>query len=256
MEVATYLEEDRVEAGHWWFKGRRRLFGEILRQCGIGKSDAILDAGTSSGNNLRLLRDLGFENYRGLEMSAEAIAISDRKGLGPVDRGDICAMPFSEGSFDFILATDIIEHVDDDDRALSELRRVLKPGGRCLITVPAFPSLWGHQDIVSHHKRRYRSAPLLAKVNAAGLRPVTSYHFNYLLFLPIWAARQVMRTVTSTPRNENTLNPWPLNLMLGWIFGFDVATAPRLRPPFGVSLLILCERPQDGRGDGRSAGGR
>ena len=199
MEAATYLEEDRVEAAHWWFKGRRKLFGAILRQCGVGKGAAILDAGTSSGNNLRLLRDLGFANYRGLELSAEAIALSDLKGLGPVERGDICAMPFGAGSFDFVLATDIIEHVDADDRALAEIRRVLKPGGRCLITVPAFPSLWGHQDIVSHHKRRYRSAPLLAKIQAVGLRPLTSYHFNYLLFLPIWAARHVMRAVTATP---------------------------------------------------------
>jgi SAM-dependent methyltransferase len=242
MEAETYLQEDLVEADHWWFKGRRRLFGAILRQCEVGKRAAILDAGTSSGNNLRLLRDLGFESYRGLELSAEAIAISDRKGLGPVERGDICAMPFSDGSFDFVLATDIIEHVEDDDRALSEIRRVLKPGGRCLITVPAFPSLWGHQDVVSHHKRRYRSARLLAKVEAAGLRPLNSYHFNYLLFLPIWAARQVMRAVTSTPRNENSLNAPLLNVLLGWIFAFDVATAPHLRPPFGVSLLVLCER--------------
>jgi SAM-dependent methyltransferase len=243
MEVATYLEEDRVEADHWWFKGRRKLFGAILRQCGIGRGAAILDAGTSSGNNLRLLRDLGFDNYRGLELSADAIALSDRKGLGPVERGDICAMPFADGTFDFVLATDIIEHVDDDDGALAEIRRVLRAGGRCLVTVPAFPSLWGHQDIVSHHKRRYRSASLLAKVKAAGLRPLVSYHFNYLLFLPIWAARQVMRMSTSTPRNENTLNPRPLNLVLDWVFGLDVATAPHLRPPFGVSLLILCERP-------------
>ena len=153
-------------------------------------------------------------------------------------------MPFGDGSFDFVFATDIIEHIEDDDRALAELRRVLKPGGHCLITVPAFPSLWGHQDIVSHHKRRYRSASLMAKVAATGLRPSVSYHFNYLLFVPIWLARQAMRHLTSTPRNENTLNPRLLNRVLTWVFDIDVATAPHLRPSFGVSLLILCERPE------------
>jgi SAM-dependent methyltransferase len=245
MEITAYFEEDEVEATHWWFKGRRKLFGEILAACGIGKGDAILDAGTSSGSNLRLLRDLGFRNYRGLELSPEAIAISDRKGLGPVERGDICAMPFADGSFDFVFSTDILEHVEDDNRALSEIHRVLKPGGRCLITVPAFPSLWGHHDTITHHKRRYRQAPLLKQVKAAGLRTLTSYHFNYLLFLPIWMVRAVMRRVSSKPRNDNLLNFGLLNALLTLVFDFDIATAPHLQPPFGVSLLVLCQRPAE-----------
>ena len=69
MDPTTYDDESAVEADHWWFKGRRRLFGGILRQIGVPRDARILDAGTSSGTNLRLMREAGFTNYVGLEIS-------------------------------------------------------------------------------------------------------------------------------------------------------------------------------------------
>jgi SAM-dependent methyltransferase len=245
MEASSYCYEDRVEADHWWFRGRRALFGRVLRSIPVASDSRVLDAGTSSGTNLRLLRDLRFTNYVGLELSAEAIALCRQKGLGPIERGDICNMPFAERSFAFVFATDVIEHVERDDLALSEIRRVLVPGGHCLVTVPAFPSLWGHQDIVSHHLRRYRRGPLLAAIKAAGLEPVRVYHFNYLLFLPIWCMRMLMRKFVKQPTNENKVNAPLLNAVLHAVFSLDVLTAPILRPPFGVSLLVLCRRPAE-----------
>ena len=242
MEAATYADESAVEADHWWFKGRRLLFGRILRQLRVARDARILDAGTSSGTNLRLLRDSGFSNYVGLDINQQAIELCAEKGLGPIRRGDVCAMPFEERSFDFIFATDIIEHVESDDLALGEITRILKPGAYCLITVPAFPSLWGHQDIVSHHKRRYRQHLLLDQLVTAGLLPVASYHFNYLLFMPIWLARISMRMLGLAPQSENRVNAPLLNIVLYWLFSFDVITAPHLKPPFGVSVLALCKK--------------
>jgi SAM-dependent methyltransferase len=243
MEASSYTFEDQVEADHWWFRGRRALFGSVLKQIPVRPDSRVLDAGTSSGTNLRLLRDLRFIDYRGLEISEEAITICARKGLGPIERGDICSIPFPNGRFDFVFATDVIEHVDRDDLALAEIARVLAPGGHCLVTVPAFPSLWGHQDVVSHHRRRYRAKPLLALIRQARLEPVVVYHFNYLLFLPIWCARRIMGAVLKQPTNENRVNtPW-LNRLLEVLFRLDVATAPIIRPGFGTSLLVLCRKP-------------
>jgi len=248
MEATSYSDDDRVEAFHWWFKGRRALFGRILRQLGIAQKASVLDAGTSVGTNLRLLRDAGYTNFRGLELSERAIAICTEKGLGPIERGDICQMPFHDRTFDFVLATDVIEHIDRDDTALKEIRRVLKPGGYCLVTVPAFPSLWGHQDVQNHHKRRYRLKPLLDLIRESGLAPETWYHFNFLLFLPIWCMRQILRRFAEAPRSEIRMNTPLTNRILDWIFAIDLRMAPILKPAFGVSLLVLCRRPLDGTG--------
>ena len=152
-------------------------------------------------------------------------------------------MPFDDGQFDLVLATDVIEHVDDDLLALREVHRVLAPGGYALITVPAFESLWGLQDEVAHHKRRYRMRPLLELVSAAGLTTVRSYHFNYLLFVPIFLARNAIRLLRVTASSENDINTPALNAVLRQVFLLDVRTAPVLKPPFGVSILALAQKP-------------
>lgn len=242
MQTSAYAVEAEVEGTHWWFVGRRRLFGRELMRAGLPVNARTLDVGTSTGSNLRLLRDAGFTNVTGLDMSPDAIRFCESKGFGPVRQGSVCAMPFPDASFDLVLATDIIEHVDDDALALTEVVRVLAPGGRVLITVPAFPSLWGLQDEVALHKRRYRLSPLLDLVRRVGLRPAETYYFNYLLFAPIWLARQVIRYARIDLRSEGEVNTPALNALLKGIFRADVSTARLLRPPFGVSILVLAEK--------------
>ncbi|MBL0141887.1 MAG: class I SAM-dependent methyltransferase [Betaproteobacteria bacterium] len=242
MDSATYAVESQVEQTHWWFVGRRRLFRAHIEALRLPADAAVLDVGTSTGTNLRLLKEMGFTRYRGLDPSPDAIRWCAEKGLGVVDQGTVAAIPFPDATFDLVIATDIIEHVDDDVGALAELRRVLKPGGTLLLTVPAFPSLWGLQDEVAHHKRRYRAGPLLERVTRAGLACRESYHFNFLLFVPIWLARQVIRLLGIRLESENQVNTPALNGILKAIFAADVALARVLRPPFGVSILALAER--------------
>ena len=244
MQTSVYAADSRLQEGHWWYVGRRQLFGDLLRGLSLSPDVAILEVGTSAGTNLRMLRELGFTNVTGLDFSDEAIRLCAEKGLGIVRKGDITAMPFDENAFSLVLATDIIEHVDDDARALAEIARVLEPGGTALITVPAFPSLWGLQDIVSNHKRRYRIANLVARVEEAGLVVERRFHFNYLLFGPIWAARQLMKVVRHDFGSESEVNTPLMNRLLAALFRLDVATAPHLSPPFGVSILALARKPR------------
>ena len=242
MECTTYAVEAEVEATHWWFTERRRLFGNVIAAMELPLDARILDIGTSTGTNLRMLRDLGFTRFEGLDRSEEAIQWCAEKGLGKVTAGDVCALPFPDASFDLVLATDIIEHVDDDAMALREINRILKPEGRALITVPAFQMLWGLQDDVSHHKRRYLARDLLQRANAAGMRVFSKFYFNYILFLPILFARTVIRLGRVKMQSENELNSPLVNKVLRTIFRFDVWSAPWLRPPFGVSYLVVAGR--------------
>jgi SAM-dependent methyltransferase len=249
MESGVYAVEAEVEATHWWFAGRRGIFAREIARLSLARDGAVLDIGSGTGANLRLLRDLGFRNATGLDASAEAIRYCGEKGLGPVRCGDAERLPFADRQFDLVLATDVIEHVGDDLAALREIRRVLSPRGAALLTVPAFPSLWGLQDEVGGHKRRYRMSALLDLHRRAGLVPGRHYHFNYLLFAPIWLARRAIELLGVRLRSENELNAPVLNWILEQIFHLDGLTAPLLRPPFGVSALVVAtpERPPSPR---------
>jgi SAM-dependent methyltransferase len=242
VQPEVYEVEAEVEPTHWWFVGRRRLFARELTRAGLRSDSRVLDVGPGTGANLRLLRDLRVSDVVGLENNEMAIRFCLSKGLGDMRRGDICAMPFEDGSFDFVLATDVIEHVDDDAGALHEIARVLKGCGKALIAVPAFPSLWGLQDEVALHKRRYRMKSLLQKMSAAGLEPLHSYYFNYLLFAPIWLARRLIALFGIKGASENEFNSPLVNRLLSAVFLLDVSTAPKLRPPFGVSILVVGQK--------------
>lgn len=246
MKTETYSLEKDIEETHWWFTGRRRLFARELLSLGLKRDCPTLDIGTSTGANLRLLRDQGFTNVKGIDPYDDAILACAEKGLGTVMKGDITALPVASGSVDLIMATDVIEHVDDDGLALREIERVLAPGGYVLLTVPAFQSLWGLQDEISLHKRRYRKSPLVDLVLASGLKPIRHYYFNFLLFGPIWVARQLIRLLPVKVKGENEVNSPLLNRILTAVFSLDVRIAPLLRPPFGVSIAILaCKAGSD-----------
>lgn len=203
---------------------------------------SVLDVGTSTGTNLRMLREMGIASVTGLEMSISAIKYCESKGLGPIVLGDICEVPMRSDQFDLVLATDIIEHVEDDMRAVSEIVRLLKPGGRALFTVPMFQALWGPNDDMAGHKRRYRMTDLNRMIETSGLEIEKCYFFNYFLFLPIWAARQILKLFKAQPESENLINNKLLNKVLLRIFLIDVYLAPRLKSPFGVSALILARK--------------
>lgn len=249
MDRTTYEVESRVEQTHWWFVGRRKLFRNIIAEMDLPSNASILDIGTSTGTNLRLLKEMGYSNVEGLDFHDEAIRWCAEKGLGIVRKGDICNIPFPDATLDLILATDIIEHVDDDESALKEICRVLKDDGKAIITVPAFRSLWGLQDEVARHKRRYRKPELQGKMERAGLVVKEIFYFNYLLFIPIWFARQSIRILGVRLESENQVNTPLINRMLGAIFSFDIRTSRMLSPCFGVSIFALAKKikiPDDG----------
>jgi SAM-dependent methyltransferase len=250
VEIAAFAAEAEAEKSHWWFVGRRELFATELQRLQISRDASILDIGTGTGSTLRMLRDQGYSNVTGLDESDEAIRYCALKGLGSVAKGNLSGLGFPDGSIDFVFATDVLEHVDDDLRGLREIARVLRPDGKVLITVPAFMALWGLQDRQALHKRRYRMRPLVELMRSAGLVPLEAYYFNYLLFLPILVARRLIDLLKLELDSESQVNSRILNAILGAIFGVDVRTARFIRPPFGVSILAVAKKPATGSSPG------
>ena len=201
MRPEAYDEMRAVEERHWWFRGRRSLLWALLwRAGGVPYPARVLDAGCGTGRNLVEFAALG--SLAGADPAAEAVEACHARGLDDVRQATLDALPFEARSFDFLLATDVLEHVDDDAAALRELRRVAAPGALLLVTVPAHPRLWSGHDVALHHRRRYRRGELVARVREAGWEPVAVTWWNAFLLAPVALAR-LAGLGSSTPSAAN-----------------------------------------------------
>ena len=154
--------------------------------------------------------------------------------------GDLRALPLAPAVFDVVLALDVLEHLDDDATALAEAGRLLKPGGTLVVTVPALPSLWGAQDVVSHHRRRYTKRTMRALFARAGLPAPALTYFNTLLLPPLAAVRWLARArgpSTAQLSDFEKNRPGLANELLARVFALERHLLRHLSLPVGVSLL-------------------
>src|SRR5205085_11569628 len=142
----------------------------------------------------------------GVDVSQDALAFCRARGLANVRHGEAEKLPYEDGAFDLVTGLDVVEHLDDDVAGLREMRRVLRPGGRVLLFVPAFMFLWGLQDEVSHHRRRYRLPELRCVLEQAGLEVERMTYANITFFLPILLIRKLMRLTGVRAASENNVN--------------------------------------------------
>src|ERR1043166_7262238 len=206
MQQHTYSIMYQVEERHWWFVGRRKIIEAFVEKLcrDIGKRrPRILDVGCGTGANLQMLAKFGVAE--GVDVSKEALEFCRARGLAKVRQGAAEALPFEDASFDVVTGLDVVEHLDDDVAGLKEMRRVLRPGGRALLFVPAFMFLWGVQDDVSHHRRRYTLPDLKARLAEAGLSVERATYANITFFLPILLGRVIMRLTGARPASENNI---------------------------------------------------
>ena len=243
MEQHTYSIMYEVEGTHWWFAGRRRIISsfveEICREF-KDRTPRILDVGCGTGANLELLGQFG--DAEGVDVSMDALAFCRARGLQNVRHGAAEKLPYRDGSFDLVTALDVVEHLDDDVAGLREMRRVLRPEGRALLFVPAFMFLWGVQDDVSNHRRRYTLDGLRRVVREAGFEVERATYANISFFAPILAGRLLMRATGLRPASENNINIGALNGVLGRVLGAESSLLRHLNFPFGVSALCVARR--------------
>jgi SAM-dependent methyltransferase len=240
MMEHTYPILFEVEQSHWWYVGRRRIIARFVEDICRKVKDArphILDVGCGTGANLLLLSKYG--DAEGVDISEEALAFCRERGLEKVKHGAAEELPYEDGTFDLVTAFDVVEHMDDDVAGLREMRRVLRPGGRVLLFVPTFMFLWGVQDEVSNHRRRYRLPELHRALAEAGFEVERSTYANITFFAPILMIRQFMRWTGIKTATENTINVPALNGLFGWLLGTESTVLRYMNLPFGVSGLCV-----------------
>ena len=243
MKEHTYPIMFRVEQSHWWYTGRRKILTRFIEDICRRVTDRrprILDVGCGTGANLLMLSKFG--DAEGVDVSEDALAFCHERGLEQVKLGAAEALPYDDGTFDLVTALDVVEHLDDDLAGLREMRRVLRPGGRVLLFVPTFMFLWGLQDDVSHHRRRYRMPELRHVLEQAGFEVERTTYANITFFMPILAMRKLMRLTGIKAESENNINVSALNGVLARILGAESGILKYVNIPFGVSGLCVARK--------------
>lgn len=197
--------------------------------------------GCGSGITLKNLKG-DFECY-GLEPDPMLVERARQNSEVPVLQGALPqAVPDFGRKFDFVLLLDVLEHIEDDVKALQTVKSMLNPSGQIIINVPAFSFLWSIHDEVNEHKRRYEVDTLTAKIQAAGLK-LRSVEFWCACFLPIvYLARKFFTKKTASMQQYRIRVPHgAMNLFLERFIVLEYSFLQKVRAPFGLSLMAVTE---------------
>ena len=154
-------------------------------------------------------------------------------------------MKFKDKTFDVIIASDVLEHIREDENALKEIKRVLKDQGLCIITVPAYQFLWSEHDVALHHLRRYSKTELEQKVLSSKLDLAFLSYF-YCLTFPMFVTFRKIKSIligsTQPPKSDTFHMPKPINWLLSIVMKFEQSCLQVMRFPFGSSLVCVARK--------------
>jgi SAM-dependent methyltransferase len=238
MDRAEFQAMLALDDRHWWYRGRRRIVRAVIDDARLPPRPRLLDAGSGSGRTLDELAAYG--DAAGVELNPLGVEAARARGHLDVQCAPVEEIPHPDASFDLVTCLDVIEHTPDDVRSLAELRRVTRPAGALLLTVPAYPRLWSRHDEVNGHLRRYTRRTLRAAAGAAGWRVERMTSFNAAYLLPAALVRLATRASGDRRGSDLALTPPALDAVLELPLRAEAALIRRGVPlPAGLSLLAL-----------------
>lgn len=241
MNAAEYGRMYAHEDHYWWFVSRRELVLDLARRFVRRPDPLLVDVGCGTGATAAALRGLG--RVIGVDFSPLALENCARRGLRDLVAAKAESIPLAGGSADAIVATDILEHLDDDRAALAEFRRILRPGGHAIVTVPAYQFLWSEHDEALMHHRRYVAGQLRDRAEAEGFRPAhLGYALSLLFPLALGRLRKPRRDPARPP--EALIRPVPgwLNAGLIGLQRVETVLSRRATLPWGLSVVAVLEK--------------
>jgi SAM-dependent methyltransferase len=240
-------EIDRLahfEDWYWWHRARTAIVTGVLRRFVSGRAHRILDAGCGAGATSLALREFG--NVVGVDFQPHAARAAHARGLQAATM-DARRLALRDGSIDLAVALDVLEHLDDDRAAASELRRVLRTDGTLLVSVPAYQWLWSSHDVALGHVRRYTRAGLVAVLADAGFEVRTASYAMSLALPPAAAVRLLERALPTraSPDTEESGYvhlPTVANTVLTHLVALDRHVVGRMPVPFGLSVIAVARK--------------
>jgi SAM-dependent methyltransferase len=230
---------NQAEASHFWFRGFRQFVSPILARAAAGRSSlTLLDCGCGTGHNLRALL-APYGSAYGMDLTAAGLEFARRSG-DPLVRADATRIPFPSRTFDIVTSFDVLQCVPDDEAAVAEIARVLKPGGHFVGSVAALEMLHGDHSVLSEEVRRYSRRGLTERLRGAGLEPLQVQYVFATIFPLLLAVRVCQRARGARPTGrEITVPPPPVNRALSAIVRAEAAISHVLPMPIGSSLVFL-----------------
>ena len=231
-----------AEPDYWWFAARADLLRAGLSPW-LGRPARVLDVGSADGPSAAWMR--GGHQHVAIDLDPRGLA----PGAGVV--ASALALPFATGTFDVVAAFDVVEHCEPESVALRELARVLSPGGRLLVSVPAYQWAWSDHDVRAGHHRRYTRPRIVAALGSAGLR-VERSTYAFAAVFPLFAAERLVRRLRRSPPSARLPRvPPAADRTLRALSSAESRLLRRLDLPFGSSVLVAAVKPGADDGSGR-----
>ena len=242
MQQEEYEKLYKFENFYWWHLGRREILKKILRRFLERKRNNILEIGCGTGGNLKILGEFG--NVSGLDNSKEALSFCGERGFTNLILSKAEEINLPSESFDLVAALDVLEHIEDDEKTMREVQRLLKNGGLFLATVPAYSFLWSAHDELVHHKRRYRDSELSKKLKTAGFDVVKISHIIFFIFPAILLFR-IIEKIFFPKKKKSTayvMLPKFLNQFFIYLLKLESILLRYFNLPFGTSVIVIARK--------------
>jgi len=256
MKKEYYKDYFHHERNHWFFKARNKIITdhirELIKKSGLTGPLKILNVGVATGHTSVLLKEFGDVQSVEYDEDCYDFIKEEVTDIG-LQLGTILDLDFDDKTFDLVCAFDVIEHVEEDILAVSELKRVCKQAGNVVVTVPAFMSLWSHHDVINHHIKRYKKAEFQNLFKDDTNIQYSSY-FNFWLFPPVMVFRKLnnlLKITSSVAKDDEVSSDLTVMSKEGFasnlIYKLFASESRRVKKfksfPFGVSIITSWKKP-------------
>ncbi len=240
MNEDQYGIMDKLEQTNWWYLGRRKIVKKMFAKY-MSTCKDVLDVGCGTGEGRNIVpKEVVLS---GLDESPIALEYAKEKGYNFLKQSSGDAIQFTDNSFEGIIMLDVLEHIEDDSKTLSECLRVLRPNGKLILTVPAYQWLWSGHDEVFGHKRRYTKKELVKKIKELEFEVIFS---SYYFFTPLPAVvvfRVLERILVNRKKSHFFKIPVFINKILLFIISIESFLFEKgIVLPFGSSIIVVARK--------------
>ena len=262
VRVISYTVEssnwsESLTSMHEDFGGSTHPIERISRQWAlksmrlVSKDSIMIDVGCSSGF---FIDDLRLEFPKSPIIAADyligpLVSLAKRTPQLPIIQFDLRNCPLPNSSIDAVTCLNVLEHIDEDEKALSEIFRILKPSGIAHVEVPAGVNLYDIYDEHLMHHRRYTQDQLLKMAIKVGFKVRYTNHIGFLVYPGFWFTKKKNRRLMALSAKEKfdkvsgQINKTHKSKLLGLVFKFEEFLGKYIKFPFGIRVVAVLEKP-------------